>query len=587
MPNSQEERAKKILERHTKMKQAKAPWLDKWQLVGEYVMTRKQNFTADHTPGEFLTDNLFDSTAVGANHMMASSFIGQLYPNGGRTFRIEAPASMSSKKRKNDKLKAYFEEMTKRIVRVFDNPKCGFVTCYEEYMTDLGAFGTAGIGAFVDEENEDAPVRFIAVDVKQACVDVGKNNFIDTVYIEKQMSARQMIQEYGDAVSDMVRAAYKDGKLEEKFAVLHAIEPRMDADTLGGYGNKEFPVASIHIEIKTNTILRESGYPEMPIFVSRFWKVAGEKYGRSPAMETMPNIIEANMLRESLILATEKILDPPVEVTDDGTLGGGVIKTGAGDINVRRVSGRAGDVNHNAIKPLFIVGELATAEKRVQVLERIIQADFFIDRLTDLNNDTRMTLGEAQIRNELRGQSLGMVYSRQIAEMLQPLVERVINILFNAGLLGVPPQEALGEEDEFVIPDEIWELIQSGKNAYEVVFVSPAARVMRAEELAGLKQTLQMAVEVSPVAMDVIDNFDLDETARIVTDLTGAPPAMLRTYQKVVEIREARAKAQQRAAAAEERAVQAQAGQALGKGMHEASKAGVPPESFLGLASGQ
>lgn len=589
-----EERAQKVIARHEKMKTVKQPWLNTWQLVSEYVMTRKQNFTQDLTPGEFLTGKLFDSTAVSSNHMMASSFIGQLYPNGGKTFQIKPPPSMSKKLAESDDVKEFYNEVTRRVVRVFDNSKCGFITSYEEYMTDLGAFGTAGIGVFEDQSNEDAPVRFVAVDVKKACIDEGVNGFVDTIYIERELSVRQLVQEFGiDTISSKSREAYTEGRLEEKVRVLHAIEPRMDARVVGGFGNQDFPVASIHIEIVAQHILKESGYHETPVFFSRFWKTMNEIYGRSPAMECMPDILEANVLREALIVATEKVLDPPLIVTDDGTLGGGVINTSAGSISVRRVSGRMGDLNHKAIEPMFTVGELATAEKRVIQLERIIQANFFIDKLTDLNNDSRMTLGEANIRNELRGQSLGIVYSRQIAEMLTPLVERVVHILLEHGLLGVPANspEAYDAqqngEEVLVIPDAVLRLMIGGKDAYSVVFTSPATRVMRAAELAGIKQSFMFAAEIAPLSPGVMDNFDVDQTARLVADLTGCPLEAVASLETMQKLREGRAQAQQAAQAEQSRLVAAQAGQATGKGLHEASKAGVPPEQFIGAMQPQ
>jgi hypothetical protein len=42
------------------------------------------------------------------------------------------------------------------------------------------------------------------------------------------------------------------------------------------------PVASIYIERKTKHVLQNGGFEEFPYAVPRWYKVAGEKYGRSP-----------------------------------------------------------------------------------------------------------------------------------------------------------------------------------------------------------------------------------------------------------------------------------------------------------------
>ena len=59
----------------------KQNWLTMYQLVGEYVMTRKQNFLSTSMPGEFLTEQLFSSVAPEANRTMASAILGNLWPN--------------------------------------------------------------------------------------------------------------------------------------------------------------------------------------------------------------------------------------------------------------------------------------------------------------------------------------------------------------------------------------------------------------------------------------------------------------------------------------------------------------------------
>lgn len=576
-------KVKQVLDRFKKLEMAKAPWLNSWQLIAEYVMTKKQDFTSQPTEGSFLTGKIFDATAPMANHRMASSLIGALWPNGAKTFEIKPPLTMKKEAAGSEDVKKYYQEITKIMVDVIDNAKAGFIPALEEYMLDQGAFGISGIGVY-DNEDREIPVRFVAVDAKKMCIDEGADGFIDTVYIKKTMTVRQLVQEYGiKNVSEQTRKAYEKGnRLDDKVDVLQVVEPRMDSNP-NAIGSKNYPIAAIDIEMKQNHQLRESGYHSMPIFVTRFWKAAGEIYGRSPAFECMPDILEANALREASIIATEKMLDPPLSVPDDGSYGGGVIDTSAGAINIRKVSGRMED--SHKIEELVTVVEMNSTFKRIGELKVNIEEHFFIDRLTDLNNDSRMTLGEANIRNELRGQSLGTIYARQIAELFERAIERVFEILFNKGMLGVSQEEeanTLLDIETLIIPDAVQDLLDRNLDAYKINFISPAARIMRAEELAGILKVMQFVSEMAPVIPEVVDSVDIDEVVRLVVELTGAPASILKSADAIEEGRQARQQMQMQMQQAELQEQAAKTAKHFGQAAQASAKAGIYP---YGLAA--
>lgn len=583
----QETRERRILERYEKLKAEKAPWLDSWQLIGEYVMLRKQNFNAEFTAGDFMTGKIFDGTAGYANHLMASSLIGALWPNGAKTFRIEPPDNMDEKIAKKKDVKAYYAAVSKRIAAIMDNPKAGFLTSLEEYMLDQGSFGISGIGVFKNEgpNKHEVPIRFVALDAKKIAIDEGADGFVDTVYIEREITIRQLVQEFGlDAVSKKVREEYERGRgSDRKVKVLQAIEPRLDA-RYGGFGNANMPVASIHLEMENPHILKESGYWEMPVFITRFWKANNEKYGRSPAWEAMSDILEANAMREAAMIATEKMLDPPLLVDQDGIAGGGTIDTSAGAINVKYVDGHMGD-RGKVVEPLITVGEMTTTFQNIKELREHIFRHFFIDRLLDLNNEQRMTLGEANIRNELRGQSLGTIYARQIAELFNRVIERVFNIMSELGLLGVVAGSA--EEQMLLdagitpiyIPDAVLELMIGDHEAYKISFISPAARIMRAEELTGIQRTIEFVAAVAPLQPEILDNIDFDAMVRAVQDLTGAPSYIIKAIDEVAEMREKRAQQQAEMAQMQAQQIGAEIAKTTSQAAQAAAKAGLTPFS--------
>ncbi len=169
-----------------------------------------------------------------------------------------------------------------------------------------------------------------------------------------------------------------------------------------------------------------------------------------------------------------------------------------------------------------------------------------------------MTAFETGVRNELRGQSLGTVYSRQQTELFTPLVDRTFNILFRRGLYGVIRGSA--EEQELLskgiepryIPDKVVDLINRGEEVFKVTYISPAARVMQAEELLGIERMVTFAVQTAPAIPTILDNLDEDEIIRRVQTLTGAPPSTIKDGKVVQQLREARNQAQQAAAQQEQ-----------------------------------
>lgn len=530
-------------------------------------MSRKQGFTMDRPQGVMQTDQIFDDTAPSANVLMAASLIGALWPSGAKTFRISMPYGMDEDLGgETEEVKQYYQFVTQRMAEYMDNPKAGLVTALEEYMLDQGAFGISGIMIEDQETNYEVPLAYRAVDAKALHIAEGQNGFVDTIYVEREYYMRQLVEKYGiDNISAIHRDLFLKGGDEavgKKVRVLHAIEPRLDADP-HGFGDKNFPYASIHIDIETEKIMKESGFPELPVAVTRFWKAMGEVYGRCPAMNALPSIFEANALGEAWSLAVEKTLDPSLLVLDDGTLGGGTIDTSPGSINVVSVSGRIA-AGTTPIQPLFLVGDLKWTAARRTELGEIIKNHFYQDRLMDLNNEHRMQNPEVAIRNELRGQTLNTVYNRQYGELFVPLIETTFKKLQRRGLLGVmmgsPEEEALLSKGIYprYIPQAVADRIKNKQEVYKIEFISPATRIMQSEELQGTDVLIQKAVLAAGVKPDVLDIIDWDWTLRRIQELGGARRETILSLEKLKKLRADKAAMQQALAEQEQKKMESE-----------------------------
>lgn len=539
-----------IIDKFESLQKGRHVWNNHYQVLGEYISQVKQNFEQDITPGEFLHEDIFDSTGTFAAESAASSLLGLLWPGTARqSIEITPPDGV-----KIDSVLSEFyqDKMTDRTVRAMDDPKANLILSLDEYMLDQLIFGTSGVGV---ERGKQTKLLYTPYGVKQMYIDEGAGGRVTDIYLYYEWTAKRVVDEYGiENVSEKVKKKYESGKQDEKVKIIVAIRPRREFKA--SQGVLSMPIEGIHIEKDTKNILKETGFEELPIPVTRFRKLIYERYGRSPGMKALPDIRELNALREAVIVATEKVLDMPKGVYSDGVLGGGIIDTSAKAINVFADMGGQ--------TPIFDIGsppDINAALARIEDLKNSIAQHFHIDRLLDFNNEQQMTFGEAQIRNQIRMASLSSLFSRQITELFTPLIERSVNILFREGEFGVIPgsekeEEILsqGKEPEY-LPEQILEMLQDDEPIYEVRYKTQAGQASRAEEYLAIIETTQYAAQAMQVDPTLADRVNLHEAIKELSNIRSVPTGIIRQddeYEEIQNQRQQQAQQQQGLEAADQ-----------------------------------
>jgi Bacteriophage head to tail connecting protein len=571
----------RVRKRYEAMRRQKSPWITIYDLLARYILGRRNFMTHfEMLPEDYFDPYIFDSTAISANHLLASSNVGALWPNGAKTFMIDIVPEMVNEIQDTDEVKQYFDFVTQTLVGIMDNPKSGFLTTFEEYMIEQGAFGTSAI--IVEEEDDlHCPVVYRPVSARDIFIDLDGKYRVDTVYIRRRMTLRMIEKEYGSASFEGQEVeALQDYSTWKRYDVIVAIQPRENWDP-NSPTNLDFPYSSIHIDYTRNKLLKESGYKELPVFVGRFWHTLNEVYGRSPGMVALADIRELNELRFQLIQAGEKMLFPPVTVIDGCLLGNYEVDLSAKGLNVVAPSGKMNGYNGKPIEQTIDIENPQWAFTRLQDLIELVKNHFFLDRIMDLNNETRMTLGEANIRNELRGQSLNTIYTRQEKEVIEPMIERTFNICLGKGLLGVVKGSmeeakllAQGIQPRY-IPDPIAQRMMKGQDVYKVRFISPASQIKQANELQGINTVLQSAQQIAQASPEAApyDHIDLNFTLDRIAQLGGAPQQMIQSQQHVAELQQQRQQAQEQQQQMEQLQQGAQAAQAGAKAHESMSNA--------------
>jgi len=509
-----------ILKEFKSVKARRSPWEPVWELIARYMFQRKQGFTTVSTPGDFYThDDVLDNTAGSALQTMVSSLDGALWKNGGRTFRIVRPRQA----RDTEEIKTFYRECNARILGQMEHEESAFGTARQEALAEGVGFGTDAIGVFKSKPGSKHKVEYRSLPLKNLYVVEDSRGRVIKEFYEFEYTAFQLVGEYGEAVKsiDRVKALLDVNNYDTKLKVLWLVRPNEDP-------LKAFSYESIHILEDEKSVIREMGFNGNPIVVSRFYKNEGEEYGRCPSYNALSPTIELNGVVEIITKGGELTALPSWYVLDDGTFGNGTIDRSPGgvipiDATSSRITGMA------PIGQIGAVGSLMPLLKLMEMLITEIKQHFLNDKLTDLNNTTRMTLGEAQIRNELRADNTGSIFSRQIDEKLTPVIRRTIAILVEEGELGVETGSELfvqltaAGKTLLIVPSELANLQAQGIEIYPIEFISPAARILKSEEVRGMISLWQFAAGFSGVAPELMLWLNKKKTMPIVRDLYGAP----------------------------------------------------------------
>jgi hypothetical protein len=235
-------------------------------------------------------------------------------------------------------------------------------------------------------------------------------------------------------------------------------------------------------------------------------------------MEMLPDIKMVNKMMEATLQGAQKTINPPMMVTDDGVIGR--VRLTPGGLTVVR----AGEA---PIRPLIIDARVDFGYQAVEDVRKRIRAGFFVDQL-QLNQGPQMTATEVMQRTEEKLRLMGPVLGRQHFEFLRPVVERVFGIMLRRGLIPPAPEAIQGK-------------------SFDVRYSSLVARAQRMSEGQNLARAISVAapiMQIDPTAADIID---ADESIRHVFDVYGVPAKIFRSRRDVVEKRQARAEAQQKA----------------------------------------
>ncbi len=482
-------------------------WETHWQEVADLVIPRKSDIIDHKVKGDKRHLEVFDATAIHSLELLASSLHGMLTSSANRWFSLRYKETALNE---NDEAKEWLEDVTDKMYIAFQ--RSNFQQEIFETYHDLCAFGTAGM--FIEEDETDI-VRFSARHIKEIYISENAKGLVDCIYRRFKLTAKAAVDKFGiDNVSRQLQNTVKNSPFDE-IEFCHVVKPR-DIYNPKKEDKMNMPFISVYMEMESSKIISIGGFREFPYVVPRFLKASNEIYGRSPGMNSLPDVKVLNKMVEVGLKAAQKQVDPPLLVPDDAMML--PIRTAPGSLNYFRAGSR------DRIEPLNIGANNPLGLNMEEQRRKAISQTFHVDQLLVTEN-RNMTATEVAQRAEEKMRILGPTLGRLQVELLNPTVIRVFNIMLRNNLFQQAP--------EILADQEI-----------DVEYVSPMALAQKGQELNSIIRGLEIFGQVGAVA-PVTDYIDPQGLVKEIIKILGIPAKVIRSDAEVQEITEQKQAAQE------------------------------------------
>ena len=504
---------KDIIKKQQQLASSDANIKSYFQDLAKFCLPRKAHITNKKAKGSPLSlTDIYDSTAIRALKIMAAGFHSNLTNPSSKWFGMQAQDLSLMDDHAN---KIWFKTVEDKMFAALN--ATNFDTTLQEFYIDAGNFGT---GIVMTEEDSKDKIRYSLIPIEQVSMEEDTAGRVNRVYRKFSYTAQQAFDLWGDNAGEAVaKAMAKEEDQQKMIEFIHYVGPRAVREA-GKKDNLNMEFESMWGEISMQEKIAEGGFIEMPYAVGRFWKDATDVWGYSPAMDVLPDVKMLNQIKRTMIRAAQKIVDPPVSMPSKGY-------QMPLNMNPAAVNYRDPKQDGSGIEPIMTKGNVPLGFELATRVGEDIEKGFFVplfQAFSQLNK--QMTVPEVQRRIAENMVLLGPVIGRFTQELLENILIRTFNILNRNG--EIPP-----------LPESL-----RGKG-YEIVYLGELAKAQRSSEITNIQRFIGDVGSIAQAVPEVLDNIDIDKTIRIIGDVRGINPEILRTTDQVKFTRETRAKAQQ------------------------------------------
>ena len=344
----------------------------------------------------------------------------------------------------------YLHEVTQRMLSIF-----AFTNLYNAlpvHYGDMGVFATAATAILEDDKDL---FRAYSYPIGSYAIATDHRGLVNNWVHECNKTVLEVVEEYlwdkesntidWSRASRTLRNMWDRQNYTTPVPVAWVITPNFMMDKSSIKASKRMPFYSCHFECaqdQEDLFLRETGYNEFPIMVSR-WDVTGNDWWGTdcPGMVALGDIKQLQTGERRAMQAIEKMVYPPLKAPTSMRSQ----KTSLLPADITYYDMTQGNEGPTPLHETTLRLD-HLEQKQAQVRQRISRA-FYEDLFLMLAyaDPTRgvqpPTAAEVAERHEEKLIALGPVLERTNDELLDPIVDRVYAMMDRAGLLPEAPRE--------------------------------------------------------------------------------------------------------------------------------------------------
>lgn len=306
-----------------------------------------------------------------------------------------------------------------------------FDTQIAESLLDLGL----GTGAMLVQKGQNGqPLHFTAVPLAQLYLEEGANGTVASVFRKHAVPAGTLKDTWPDATlnTQLTEAAAKTP--DRDIDLIEGTVPARIEVKNNKTGQKEQRDGYIYtvLEPKKKHVLVRREMTSSPWVVFRYSVFPGEIYGRGPLLQALPDIKTLNKTKELILKNASLSVAGAYTVADDGVVNIDNIRIQPGALIP--VASNGGGVNGPTLTPLPRSGDFNVGQILIEELRRSVNDMLFADPFGGLDLPTK-TATEVALRQQALAKQMGSAFGRLQFELLAPLVNRILHVLEEQGLI--------------------------------------------------------------------------------------------------------------------------------------------------------
>lgn len=383
-------------------------------------------------------------------------------------------------------VKEWLDDAGKKALKAIQNSN--FSEAFGEMCTLYGTYGTGSISTDWDDDRGELVFRNhpICGNIYLTEDSRGRVNGVNRLI---RYTAEQAVERYGQKnLPKSVTDCYGDpSKQAEKHEFIHQVAPNPQYDP-ERRDKESMKYRSLHVHRKDKKVIEQSGFRTFPFACPRFIKVRDFVYGYGSGHLALPSIRELNKAEADFMDAYEMESWPPVWLPDDEA------------VETSEMSPRAVNYYDPQLGSPFQLktnGNAAALFNRITQLEQRVNRQFFIDVFLAVSAryGEEKTAREVDEIAEEKLSSIGPMISRLQSECFAPMIERIVDLLIESGVVDPPPPALAGEGFRIVYTSrvdsklaaiEVNQMLRAAQEASTLLAMDTEnprfSRVFRAEE---------------------------------------------------------------------------------------------------------